>query len=115
MKNCLKLDSTFVSGMLKDLKNIFERIETMRDKLNKVNIVFPSYKPDLDLHKSYLSIAEGVGIRNLVDHLNSKYPEYCKKLFESYELFMAAIEALKEAERLLEIKPNKLKLVACIL
>ena len=48
------------------------------DKLGKVNIVFPSYKPGLDLHKSYLSVAEGVGIRNLVDHLNQKYPEYCR-------------------------------------
>lgn len=115
MKNCLKLDSTFTSGMLKDLKNVFEKIETMRDKLNKVNIVFPSYKPELDLHKSYLSIAEGVGIRNLVDHLNSKYPEYCKRLFEAYELVMAAMETLKEAERLLEIRPNKAKLAACIL
>lgn len=115
MKNCIKLDSAFVNGMLKDLKNVFEKIETMRDKLNKINIVFPSYKPELDLHKSYLSIAEGVGIRTLVDHLNSKYPEYCKRLFEAYELFMAAIEALEEAERLLEIKPNKVKLAACIL
>ena len=115
MKNCLKLDGTFANGMLKDLKNIFEKIEAMRNKLNKVNIVFPSYKHGLDLHKSYLSIAEGVGIRNLVDHLNSKHPEYCKRLFEAYELVMAAMETLKEAERLLEIKPNKVKLVACIL
>ena len=115
MKNCLKIDSVFTSRIVKDLNNIFEKIEMMMDKLGKVNIVFPSYKPGLDLHKSYLSVAEGVGIRNLVDHLNQKYPEYCRRLFESYELFVAAMETLKEAERLLEIKPNKVKLVACIL
>jgi len=115
MKNCLKLDSAFASRMLKDLNNVFEEIEMMVGKLRKVNIVFPSYKPGLDLHKSYMSIAEGVGIRNLVDHLNSKYPEHCKRLFEAYELVMASIETLKEAERLLGIKPNKVKLAACIL
>ena len=115
MKSCLKLDEAFVNSMINDLNKIFEKIETMRDKLNKVNIVFPSYKHGLDLHKSYLSIAEGVGIRNLIDHLNLKYPEYCKRLFEAYELVMAGMETLKEADRLLKIKPNKVKLVAGIL
>lgn len=115
MKNCLKIDTPFVKEVSNDLKNIFKELEMIMNKLKKVNIVFPSYKPGLDLHKSYLSIAEGVGIRNLVDHLNLKYPEFCKRLSESYELIMAAIETLKEVERLLEIKPKRVKLAACIL
>ena len=115
MKNCLKLDDAFVNGMRKDFNSVFEEIDKVVNRLKKINIVFPSYKPGLDLHKSYLSIAEGVGIRNLVDHLNLKYPEYCKRFFEAYELFMAAVETLKEAEKLLERKTNKVKLVACIL